>query len=502
MPDHVVYPLQQTNRRPKSLFQDSLARRPCTGAIGSLVLSTMLAAGVITAGGKSIVDLPQVGIDPLRHEFVGRISEPRLRGERNPPTAREDGGLRQPISEGEIGCLTRPTKPFPRLAYSHAVGRAEGDARSAARPLSRFARRVEPPAEQDAAEKESAPATHEPTRESTREPWPALVLSDPFHAAATSAVDAAAVETPRKTQAESIDDYLFAAYRRLPEKRDASGDFTWKDAAAAARMGLSLEDYVIGGMDPDFKELIYAAGKQMDAAGIQWSMLSAFRDDWRQEIASGFKASAGNSCHGGSRRVGGYGFGHCVDLWAAAGPVEEVLAFIDRAGAAIGLKRPMPGRDPAHVQPIGEWRAIAERLRAERLKEPMIATVQMLGGADTAAGLTELAGGRATEPPTDLSATMASSEGPEGPPPAGRAALRPRLVLAAAESRAALHVPAAPGVHAALRVRAALHMPAASHVPAVAGGHKVHGRPATAAAAPHQHARTRLSAAIRGAKRT
>jgi hypothetical protein len=32
-------------------------------------------------------------------------------------------------------------------------------------------------------------------------------------------------------------------------------------------------------MDPDFKELIYAAGKQMDAAGIQWSMLPAFRDD-------------------------------------------------------------------------------------------------------------------------------------------------------------------------------------------------------------------------------
>jgi hypothetical protein len=269
-----------------------------------------------------------------------------------------------------------------------------------------------------------------------------------------------------------IDDYLFAAYRRLPLKLDASGDFTWKDVAAAARMGLSLEDYVIGGMDPDFKELIYAAGKQMDAAGIQWSMLAAFRDDWRQQIAAGFKASAGNSCHGGSRAVGGYGNGRCVDLWTAAGPVEALFAWIDRAGAAMGLARPMPGRDPAHVQPVGDWRGIANRLRMARLKAPMVAMVQILGGADTAAGLTELASGSTSKPLIGLAATMPSHE---GQPVEAYAVQRPTLILAAAKS------PAAVGAHAAL------------------GVHKV--RLASTATATRQHVRTRLSAAIGNSKR-
>src|SRR5262249_23342878 len=85
-----------------------------------------------------------------------------------------------------------------------------------------------------------------------------------------------------------VDDYLWEVYQRLPVKKDGTGDFTWKDPAAARRMGLALQDYVIGGMDPEFREQLYHAGKAMDAAGLQWSMLSAFRDDYRQRLASGF----------------------------------------------------------------------------------------------------------------------------------------------------------------------------------------------------------------------
>jgi len=310
----------------------------------------------------------------------------------------------------------------------------------------------------------------EGSESTTPEPSPALVLSDPFNAAATAAT--AAVETHRAADAESIDDYLFEAYRRLPLKRDATGDFTWKDLAAAARMELSLKVYVIGGMDPDFKELVYAAGKHMDAAGIQWSILAAFRDDWRQQIASGFKASAQNSCHGGSRAVGGYGNGRCVDIWTAAGPVEELFAWLDRAGAVMGLARPMPSKDPAHVQPVGDWRGTAKQLRAARLKTPMIATVRRLIGADTAAGLTELA--TTTNPPIGLAATMPASQGQPLP---GYAATRPRLILAAAKS------PAVVGAHAALSV------------------HKVRRKLAGAATATRQQVRTRLSAAIRNSKR-
>ena len=87
---------------------------------------------------------------------------------------------------------------------------------------------------------------------------------------------------------DEVDDYLWEVYQRVPTKKDGAGDFTWKDPAAAKRVGMTLQDYVIGGMDPEFREQLYHAGKAMDAAGVQWSLLSAFRDDYRQGIATGF----------------------------------------------------------------------------------------------------------------------------------------------------------------------------------------------------------------------
>jgi hypothetical protein len=153
---------------------------------------------------------------------------------------------------------------------------------------------------------------------------------------------------------DDVDDYLWEVYQRQPVKRDSTGDFTWKDPAAANRMGLSLEDYVIGGMDPKFRERLYQAGRAMDEAGIQWSMLSAFRDDYRQTLASGFKARTGNSLHGGSRRTGGYGHGRAIDITTAEGEAEVVWKWVDAHGAKFGLHRPMPGADPAHIQELGE----------------------------------------------------------------------------------------------------------------------------------------------------
>jgi hypothetical protein len=84
--------------------------------------------------------------------------------------------------------------------------------------------------------------------------------------------------------ADEVDQYLWAAYERSPTKQDSTGDFTWKDPAAAANLGMSLKTYVIGGMDPDLRELLYHAGLAMDAARIHWTILSAFRDDYRQTL--------------------------------------------------------------------------------------------------------------------------------------------------------------------------------------------------------------------------
>jgi hypothetical protein len=112
------------------------------------------------------------------------------------------------------------------------------------------------------------------------------------------------VRQARSTMDE-VDEYLWEVYRRAPSKRDSTGDFTWKDPAAAKRLGMSMPTYVIGGMDLDFREQLYHAGRAMDAAGVRWALLSAFRDDYRQSPASGFKAGASNSLHGGKARVGG-----------------------------------------------------------------------------------------------------------------------------------------------------------------------------------------------------
>ena len=95
-------------------------------------------------------------------------------------------------------------------------------------------------------------------------------------------------------------------------------DFTWKDPKAAENAGMSLMEYVIGGMDRDFKLKLYHALRAMDDAGLSPGITSAFRDDYRQSLASGLKAATDRSYHGGSFR-GGYGHGLAADLVSVKG---------------------------------------------------------------------------------------------------------------------------------------------------------------------------------------
>jgi hypothetical protein len=163
-----------------------------------------------------------------------------------------------------------------------------------------------------------------------------------------------------------IDDYLWSVYQRSATKRDASGDFTWKDEAAAARLGLVTKQYVIGGMDLDFRQLLYNLGHAMDADGLKWTILSGFRDDYRQSLASGYKARVGNSFHGGSRATGGYGHGCAADIEAVDGESDgAVWKWIDQHGEKFGIFRPMKQIDPAHIQPFGSWHDVAVNLRAK-----------------------------------------------------------------------------------------------------------------------------------------
>jgi len=181
--------------------------------------------------------------------------------------------------------------------------------------------------------------------------------------------NAAEATAPGARRVNEIDEYLWSVYQRSGTKRDSTGDFTWKDEAAAARLGLLTKEYVIGGMDWDFRELLYDLGHAMDADGINWTILSAFRDDYRQGIASGFKAHRGYSFHGGSVATGGFGHGCAADLGGSDGSdsSDAVWKWLDQHGEQFRIHRPMRQSDPAHIQPFGAWHDVATQLRDKRV---------------------------------------------------------------------------------------------------------------------------------------
>jgi hypothetical protein len=183
-----------------------------------------------------------------------------------------------------------------------------------------------------------------------------------------------------------IDRYLWALYQRTPkldtikehERRKVTvkkrgkmvsvtrnftklvdEDFTWKDFQAAEKVGLPMLDYVIGGMDRDFKLKLFHALRAAEQAGLSPGITSGFRDDYRQSIASGLKAATNRSYHGGSFR-GGYGHGLAADAVSVKGATkaerwastETFWKWIDEHGKEFGIGRPYLDRDPPHLAPI------------------------------------------------------------------------------------------------------------------------------------------------------
>ena len=209
---------------------------------------------------------------------------------------------------------------------------------------------------------------------------PDLMHTDPKEAVTS-------IETTDECLTEvCIDHYLWLAYHRTPKldtvkeveqrrvivKRNGKQrtvikeltklvdeDFTWKDPKAAEQAGMSLMDYVIGGMDRGFKLKLYHALRALDDAGPSPGITSAFRDDYRQSLASGLKAATDRSYHGGSFR-GGYGHGLAADLVSVKGETraerwissENLWKWIDANGKEFGIGRPYLEKDPAHVAPI------------------------------------------------------------------------------------------------------------------------------------------------------
>jgi len=183
-----------------------------------------------------------------------------------------------------------------------------------------------------------------------------------------------------------IDRFLWALYQRTPKEdsikvlerrkvtvkkrgktktvtktftRLVDEDFTWKDPKAADKVGMPMMDYVIGGMERSFKLKLFYTLYAAEQAGLSPGITSAFRDDYRQSIASGLKAATDRSYHGGSFR-GGYGHGLAADVVSVKGATraqrwvstESFWKWIDAHGKEFGIGRPYLDRDPPHLAPI------------------------------------------------------------------------------------------------------------------------------------------------------
>jgi len=192
-----------------------------------------------------------------------------------------------------------------------------------------------------------------------------------------------------------IDRYLWALYERAPkidaikvhERRKVTvkrkgktvtvtktftkrvdEEFGWKDPKAAERFGMTMMDYVIGGMDRSFKLKLFHTLHAAEQAGLSPGITSAFRDDYRQAIATGLKAASDRSYHGGSLR-GGYGRGLAADIVSVKGATraqrwvstDKLWKWIDERGKEFGIGRPYLDRDPPHVAPVDGKEYLARR---------------------------------------------------------------------------------------------------------------------------------------------
>lgn len=262
----------------------------------------------------------------------------------------------------------------------------------------------------------------EPEAEPTPEPTVKLASADPGDVVPQDALSPAAIASGSVTETKAsppadtvavldecfsmdacIDRYLWTLYQRTPkedsikvEDRRAvtikrkgkmvtvirgftklvDEDFAWKDPKAADHAKMALMDYVIGGMDKTFKQKLFRMMLAAEAAGLSPGITSAFRDDYRQEIASGLKAASNRSYHGGSLR-GGYGHGLAADIVSTKGDnraqrwasTEVLWKWVDTNGKALGIGRPYLDHDPPHVGPIDGPEYISKRGIATDRKE-------------------------------------------------------------------------------------------------------------------------------------
>jgi hypothetical protein len=286
------------------------------------------------------------------------------------------------VTEPAIADVLTPSKPAAEPAVADATPATQ---EANATPASREPEPIVTAALTDTSETLPPETPTEPAAKTTTAALePETAVREPEQA--NRGVDSTAVLDECLVADNCIDRYLWALYQRTPKEdavkiseqrqvtvkrkgklvsvtrtvsRTADEDFSWKDPKAADHVGMAMADYVIGGMDRDFKLRLFHMLHVAEAAGLSPGITSAFRDNYRQSIASGLKAADDRSYHGGSLR-GGYGHGLAADIVSVNGASrtqrlaasETLWQWVDTHGKEFGIGRPYLGRDPPHVAPI------------------------------------------------------------------------------------------------------------------------------------------------------
>jgi hypothetical protein len=329
---------------------ETVIMNPRLAAMAALCREVAIPASVLAFAAFGSAGIDNIGAAPIANRVIPLLAADATFADKPPPIASSSAGAMvasQSITEAAASAPA-PREPEP-VVIAALTDSSE----------------MLPP--------ETLPAAK--TNMATREPDDAIPA-----VGSTEALDECSVVDT------CIDRYLWALYQHTPkedaiktqERRKvtvkkkgrlvnvtktfttlADEDFAWKDPKAAEHIGMPMADYVIGGVDPDFKLKLFHMLHAAEEAGLSPGITSAFRDDYRQSIATGLKAANDRSYHGGSSH-GGYGHGLAADIVSVHGTTRaqrlistEILwNWIDAHGKDYGIGRPYLDRDPPHVAPI------------------------------------------------------------------------------------------------------------------------------------------------------
>jgi len=186
---------------------------------------------------------------------------------------------------------------------------------------------------------------------------------------------------------EEADALLWFVYERTP-KADPK-DFAWKDPFVAKKIGMSLKEFVIGGMQERYRLKLASMILAMWHDGLDVGLSSCFRNDERQKMVEARRKNPpADTYHGGSAR-GGYGNGRACDMVYIRPTWEErikrnprIWAWVDKHGREFGLGRPFPKGDPMHVTPFespeyANAHGISVRTATKKVSKPKKRHVQV-----------------------------------------------------------------------------------------------------------------------------